>query len=254
MTVFAVMRQPRWIGLALVALLIACLCLLAARWQWHRRASRLAHNALVTAHLNADPVAPDRVVQPGQSLAPSDEYTLVGASGTWDPAHQVLARNHLGRAGYDVLTPFVTASGSALLVDRGWIPLSEQGAGAVPDVPQPTRGTVTVVVRMRQSESSSGTDSAPAGQVYAIDVPSIAQTLPYPVYGGYGELVSQDPSLGASPEIPDPPDLGTGPHLMYAVQWTCFAVIALVGYVLLVRREVTERRGELKPKEAAAAG
>ena len=254
MPVFAVLRQPRWIGLAVVALLIASLCLVAARWQWHRRAGRLAHNALVTSHQAADPVSPDQVLATGEPLAPADEYTMIGASGTWDPAHQVLARNHLGRAGYDVLTPFVTDSGSALLVDRGWIPLSQAGAGAAPDVPVPTAGEVSVVVRMRQTETAGANDRPPPGQVYAIDVPLIASDLPYPVYGGYGELVSQDPALGSTPQLPDSPDLGTGPHLIYAVQWVCFALIALVGYVLLVRREVGERRRKVSDEEPVAAG
>jgi cytochrome oxidase assembly protein ShyY1 len=248
--VFAVLRQPRWVGLALVALLIASLCLVAARWQWHRRAARLAHNALVTSHLHAAPVPPGDVARPGQPLAPAQEYTMVGASGTWDPAHQLLARNHLGRAGYDVLTPFVTDSGAALLVDRGWIPLSQQGAGTAPDVPAPTAGVVSIVARMRQTEPRSS-GSPPIGQVYAIDVPRIAATLPYPVYGGYGELVSQSPSLASSPTLPDPPDLGTGPHLFYAVQWVCFGLIALVGYVLLVRREIADRRAEVNQAQPA---
>ena len=187
-------------------------------------------------------------------LPADDEYAMVTATGTWDPGHQVLARNHLGRAGYDVLTPFLTDAGPALLVDRGWIPLSEQGAGSAPVVPPPTPGPVSIVVRMRQTETARSTDSLPPGQVYAIDVPAIAATLHYPVYGGYGELVSQDPALGTTPVLPDAPDLGTGPHLIYAIQWTCFALIALVGYVVLVRREVLERRSRVDQDEPVAAG
>ncbi len=251
---FAVVRQPRWIGLALVVLLIVGLCLLAARWQWHRREARLVHNALVTTHLNAAPVAPQQLLAVNAPLQPNDEYAMVTATGTWDPGHQVLARNHLGRAGYDVLTPFVTDAGPALLVDRGWIPLSEQGAGSAPLVPAPTSGQVSVVVRMRQTETARSTDSLPPGQVYAIDVPAIAAGLHYPVYGGYGELVSQDPALGTTPVLPDAPDLSTGPHLIYAIQWTCFALIALVGYVVLVRREIVERRERVSRDEPVAAG
>jgi cytochrome oxidase assembly protein ShyY1 len=252
--VFAVIRQPRWIGLALVVLLIVSLCLLAARWQWHRRESRLAHNALVNSHLAAQPVAPQHLLSVDAPLPADDEYAMVTATGSWDPGHQVLARNHLGRAGYDVLTPFVTGSGPALLVDRGWIPLSEQGAGSAPDVPQPTTGDVSIVVRMRQTESPRSTDNLPPGQVYAIDVPAIAGGLPYPVYGGYGELVSQDPSLGSTPVLPDAPDLSTGPHLIYAIQWTCFALIALVGYGVLVRREVLERRARVSAGQPVTTG
>ena len=47
-------------------------------------------------------------------------------------------------------------------------------------------------------------------------------------------------ALGPADVIPvpdDPPDLGEGPHLGYAVQWFSFASIALIGWlVLMVRR------------------
>ena len=39
------------------------------------------------------------------------------------------------------------------------------------------------------------------------------------------------------------PELDDGPHLSYAFQWFAFATIATVGYVILVRREVADRRG-----------
>jgi surfeit locus 1 family protein len=39
------------------------------------------------------------------------------------------------------------------------------------------------------------------------------------------------------PIPPSPPDFSDeGPHLAYAVQWFSFAVIGLVGYVLLLGR------------------
>jgi cytochrome oxidase assembly protein ShyY1 len=250
--VFSVVRQPRWIGLALVAILIAALCLLAARWQWHRREARLAHNAIVTSHLQADPVVPQRVLAVDQPLAATAEYTLVTMAGTWDVQHEVLVRNHLGRAGYDVITPFVPDTGPALLVDRGWIAPSNAGAGTAPTIPQPTSGgsdTVTVVARLRLSEPPRGAAGLPTGQVYAIDAPTIAAGLPYPAYGAYGELVSQDPPPPPGLTLPDAPDLGTGTHLIYAIQWTCFALIALIGYVVLVRREVIERRGRVSAEQ-----
>jgi cytochrome oxidase assembly protein ShyY1 len=246
--VFSVVRQPRWIGLALVAIVIAALCLLAARWQWHRRESRLAHNAIVTSHLHADPVVPPRVLAAGQPLTPTAEYTLVTMAGTWDVQHQVLVRNHLGRAGYDVITPLVPDAGPALLVDRGWIAPSAAGAETAPTIPPPTSGgsdTVTVVARLRLSETPRSAAGLPSGQVYAIDVPTIADGLPYPVFDAYGELVNQNPAPPSGLTLPDAPDLGTGPHLIYAIQWTCFALIALIGYVVLVRREVIERRARV---------
>jgi cytochrome oxidase assembly protein ShyY1 len=38
--------------------------------------------------------------------------------------------------------------------------------------------------------------------------------------------------------VPVPlPDLSEGPHLSYAIQWFCFAAVAVAGAAILVRRE-----------------
>jgi cytochrome oxidase assembly protein ShyY1 len=47
-----------------------------------------------------------------------------------------------------------------------------------------------------------------------------------------------DPSLAPIPL----PELSDGPHLSYAVQWFLFATIAVVGYVVLLRREAARGR------------
>ena len=39
-----------------------------------------------------------------------------------------------------------------------------------------------------------------------------------------------------------PPELTDGPHLDYALQWFAFATIAVVGYAVLLRREVRDER------------
>jgi surfeit locus 1 family protein len=38
------------------------------------------------------------------------------------------------------------------------------------------------------------------------------------------------------PLVPRPPDLTDGPHLGYAIQWFVFALIALIGYPLVMVR------------------
>ena len=53
----------------------------------------------------------------------------------------------------------------------------------------------------------------------------------------YVELTGSDPAeSGGLPEPIAEPSLDEGPHLSYAVQWFLFSAIAVVGWVLAVRR------------------
>jgi surfeit locus 1 family protein len=55
------------------------------------------------------------------------------------------------------------------------------------------------------------------------------------------QLTEQDrPPPAALPVRLPPEELSEGPHLSYAIQWFTFATIAVVGAVILLRRE---RRG-----------
>jgi cytochrome oxidase assembly protein ShyY1 len=101
---------------------------------------------------------------------------------------------------------------------------------------------VTVVARVRLSEPASTTGTPPRGQVTRIDVPGISRDLPYRVYGGYGDLIREQPAPRTAPVLLDPPETSEGPHLAYAVQWFLFACLALGGYVQLARREAADRR------------
>ena len=48
----------------------------------------------------------------------------VTVTGRYDPAHEILARVRTlhDNVGFEVITPLVLADGTAVLVDRGWIP------------------------------------------------------------------------------------------------------------------------------------
>jgi surfeit locus 1 family protein len=78
--------------------------------------------------------------------------------------------------------------------------------------------------------------------VRRVDVGAIARDLPYDVVPWFLQLQTQSPPSGELPLPEPPPELTEGPHLSYAFQWFAFATIAAVGYVILVRREVVERR------------
>lgn len=249
-TVWALIRSPRWIGLLVFAVVLASLCLWAAHWQWGRYQTKRERRVEVHAAAAAPAVPLAQLATPGSAADPAVQYRTARVSGTYDTGGQLLVRNPLGRTGYEVVTPLVLDDGGVLFVDRGWVPLSDQGAAVAPDVPPPPTGPVTATVRLRLPEPEGSDRTAPAGQVYGFDLAQWAADASGPVVPMIGDLVSQDPPAPSGLALPDPPDVGLGPHLFYTVQWIFFAGFAAVGYVLLLRREAT---ADPQDNEAAAA-
>jgi cytochrome oxidase assembly protein ShyY1 len=232
-----------WAGLLIVALLVAAACVALGRWQLHRLGERHERNDLLERNLHSAPVLPGDLLRIGRDLREEDQYARVRATGRYDVTHQLLVRTRPleGQVGYYVLTPLVTQQGPAVLLVRGWVP-DGPTAESLPDVPAPVSGTVTVTARLRPSEEPSTTGTPPEGQVTRIDVSTIARSLPYRVYGGYGEVTAEQPEPRTTPTRLPPPEPSEGPHLAYAVQWFLFAAMALGGYVVLARREEADRR------------
>ena len=67
--------EPRWLVGLLVALLGVCLCLVAARWQWHRHVNRSAANHLTTANLARPPVRTRRITRQSCARAAAELYS-----------------------------------------------------------------------------------------------------------------------------------------------------------------------------------
>jgi len=214
------------------------------RWQLRRLDERRAANAAISAGMDARPGAVESMLQPGAPAPDGAEWRRIHARGRYDASYELLVRNRPldGRAGYYVLTPLVTESGTAMLVNRGWVAAGATAATR-PDVPTAPAGEVEVTGRLRLSERASGHTGLPAGQVDRVSLPAIAAGLPYPIYGGYAELTEQSPApAGDPPRLIPAPDLSEGPHLAYALQWFAFALMAVGAWVLLFRRELAEQR------------
>jgi cytochrome oxidase assembly protein ShyY1 len=239
--------RPRWIALTLLALLAVPLCLAAGQWQWHRYEQRHAANQTQQRNLAAPPVEARLLTGPDRDVAAADRWRTVTATGRYDPANELLVRNRSqdGAPGFYVVTPLITADGSAILVNRGWVGLAATAA-ARPDVPAPPAGETTVTGRIRPSETRRGTGirqtSAPAGQVYLIDTEEIGERLPYRLDRAVLELVSQRPQPRDAPAPVPAPDKATEwMNFAYALQWHLFAGLVPVGWLILAVQEVRRR-------------
>lgn len=239
---------PRWLVLALIMTALVPGCILLGQWQLDRLHRAERHNERIQSSAEATP-AEIATLSPVGTLVPSGQvYRNARIVGRYDAAHTLLIRNRPahGSAGFYVLTPLVTDAGPAALVNRGWVPAP--GAGGSPELPETPSGTVTVTGLLRASEPPRDSTGLPPGQVQHIDVAGLAPTLPYPVYGGYVALRTQDPAPPVVAGIyrPEPVPLPSGRtellHLAYAWQWFVFAGIGPLGFWFLVRREVSDRR------------
>lgn len=241
-------RLTRWVVYVLIAIGFAVACVFLSNWQFERNESRAAQIELVEQNYDADPVPLADLIGADGVLDPSDEWRPVILRGEYLADEQVLVRNrpHGGTSAFEVLVPFRDVDGRILIVDRGWVP---PGDGEAPDaVPTPPEGDATVTVRLRPGEQlpASGR-GAPDGQVPTIHLPSIAAQVGDDVItGGYGRLVSEDPSGSATLGGFDSPTDDPGPHLSYAIQWILFALMGFVFIGYIIRTEIVKHREEVE--------
>jgi surfeit locus 1 family protein len=181
-------------------------------------------------------------------------FRRVTAEGTFDTQHEVMlyGRTQDDQTGNHVLTPLVLEDGTAIAVDRGWVPLTDN-APPLTDAAPPS-GPVRVTGVLFPSEVPPGATAAPPSPVTTfarVDLGALSAQVPYTLAPVYLLLGSQEPPAAGLPKIaplPDPAD--SPPHLSYAIQWFTFATIAVVGFVVLVRREY---RRSVRAGDPAAA-
>jgi cytochrome oxidase assembly protein ShyY1 len=222
----------RWLGLLLAVGIVAFACVELGLWQFRRYAERNAANAQITANLSAPPVPVGDVMRTTAPPAAAEEWRVVTAHGTYDGAHQVavLYRTRNGSPGVDLVVPLRTSSGPALVVDRGWV--ATRGAvEATAKLPPPPPGPVTVTGWLRLNADGGSDQTIPhGGAVRAISSDALKAAVPYPLYDGFLDLTSEQPASRPAPATALPPDLSSGPHFFYGLQWFFFALLALGFY------------------------
>lgn len=224
--------RARQVALVVIAVVVAAVCIRLGFWQLDRLHGRRDVNAMLAARGALSPV--DLATADPQSLP----YAHVTVAGAYDPSHEIVlsGRSYQGMAGNHILTPLVLEDGRAVLVDRGWVPLDVASPPVVGAAAAPT-GRVTVSGLALPPDSISSSPVSPAPSVVTrIDL-GVAG-LPYRLVPVYVLLQTQDPAQASGSPIPGaPPTLDEGPHLSYAIQWFAFATIAIIGCVVLLRRD-----------------
>jgi surfeit locus 1 family protein len=173
------------------------------------------------------------------------------ADGAYDFEREfaLASKTHQGSPGVNIITPLRSTHGdTAVLVNRGWVYSADAmtvdfARWKEVDTTSVT-GYLLEVTRGGRGAAWAGTNPRVARR---LDYDSLAKRFPYPIAPFM--LVAQEDAArtpgATAPRDSTParlpaPLMDEGPHLGYAIQWFCFAVIALLGAAVGVR---ADRRG-----------
>jgi surfeit locus 1 family protein len=218
-----------------ILMLVLCVVFIAlGRWQWRRGHLHAAE------HARFERGAREVLALGSNPLAPVHDYQRVSVTGTYDPAHQFFLDNMSYRDvdGYQVLTPLDRPGGRTVLVNRGWVPFLGSRAN-LPDISMKTATSVTVSGRVGNLPAAglaTGRAPPPAAGPWpkVTSFPTMAQlsaALGRPLAS---RVILLDPQASEG-YVRDwqPPGIPAMQNFAYAFEWWCFAVAAVVIWLVL---------------------
>ncbi|MDP9444805.1 MAG: SURF1 family protein, partial [Actinomycetota bacterium] len=173
----------RWLLFAVAVAVLGVACWRLGVWQFQRLEERRADNSVIARNLEADPVPVTTVLAADRPLGEQEQWRRVWLRGRYAAAEQVLVRYQTrdGRPGATVVTPMVLDSGEVALVDRGWMPVTNDPSAQV-EPPAPPVGEVTVTGWARPDQSGDPAATTPVdGQVRLISSAGFTDTVPGPL-------------------------------------------------------------------------
>ena len=250
--------RPLWILSHLFVLSMVVLMVNLGLWQLHRLDERKVVNAALKA-ASEQPAVPIATLVPlgvnaTQEQVESVKYRSASATGRYLVEQQVLVTNRTQNSapGYWVLTPLDLGDGTALVVNRGWIPYGYTEDGSWDDFAPPSdQVSMTGSIEQPQVRSTGvvgGPQDAAEGTLRTFaraDVARLDQQVDEKLLPLYVNLQTQTPAQPDSPGLPavlPAPDMSDeGPHFSYAMQWFMFSAMTLIVYPLLIRRLARRR-------------
>jgi len=247
---FKMMFSRRWWWTTLIVLAGIGLTIRLGFWQLDRheqRQSRIGHitavQELPVLDLNMDPLPTNLETM---------EYRQVTATGEYDFDHQVALRNQVrprmtgNDPGFTLITPLLLEDGSAVMVERGWIPKEYDTASKWRQFDEPGTVRVAGVIRISMEKGEMG--SALVDPTLApgesrldtwnfVNLPRLQEQVPYPILDIY---IEQAPGV-ISESLPFrqqvPPDLDPGAHIGFALQWFFYAALLIFGYPVWLKKQ-----------------
>ena len=227
------MRLRSILALA-IPLLCASLFVRLGVWQLSRLREKRAFNAILATRLAAPAV--DVTALPGDTS--QGHYRRVAASGTLLYGREVAygGRSHEGSPGVDLLTPMkIDGRDTVVMINRGW---AYSADAAKIDNARWKEKDLSSVSGYAETFSGVERGSIPANErrVHALDRTAVQALVGLPVAPYILTQTSDSAHRDSVPVRLLTPALDEGPHQSYAIQWFCFALVAIVGGVALSRR------------------
>lgn len=240
-------RKPFWLFSHVLVIGIFIAFVNFGFWQLGRHRDQGELNELIESRANP----PAALLSEVLGDDPSDlDYQFVRGSGAYldGEAVQVTNRAQGSVAGFHSVGLFQLDDGRRLLVNRGFVPDDPSSPVQV----APT-GQTEIEGWLRLSIEYAGlgpVDPGEGKQVPRLDIDAIAGRFDDPIEPVWLQLAPADSNgngtgdgagEGARPEVfPDPiplPELTSGSHLGYMIQWWSFAALGVVFYGALLRSQ-----------------
>ena len=252
-------------GSLLVGLIVVG-CLLASFWQLSRLSERKELNAKIKSRMNQKPFE----LKSTEDIASNDEinsfeYRPIRMAGTFEESKQVLVagRSFEGAPGFNVLTPLRLSSGNGTVyVNRGWIsqPLGDsiidsrvEAKNISPYGGYEKERQVVGLLRKNEPKRLIGSSKLNKDTLVSPLISSdsfsdlfegkeLETVANFWVQEEFQEIGSKrlpksSPQREIFPKQISRPELNEKNHLSYAFQWLSFAVVAVITWIVIIRKQ-----------------
>ncbi len=239
------------------------LLLVLGSWQAMRFSEKLALETERDGRLTSEATP----ISSATVIGPEDDFTRRVVIGYLDLERTVLFkfRNYESKPGYWLGTPLIFGDGSALLVNRGWVPMEtgrELARELGPRESVELEGVLRIpdqIISDDETRASMKNDALKGSYTEwsSFDVTGVYNALPYEVPEGPAVLVLDKPESDreypiASAEHITKPYLTSEKHLGYALTWYTLAICLFALWVAAGFGWVSSRpRGGKRADETA---
>lgn len=208
-----------------LAVLSAAVFVRLGVWQLERHEARKRFNADRAARLASAPAPFDSVRRQQEGWL---RQSMVTGTPDYSSEFVVTGRSRNGSPGVHIVTPIrVDGNDTAVLVNRGWVYAPDAATVDLSD----WRESRTLFTGHTDTLPATETPPLLKGRgIRSLTRAGVDTLLAYPFHSLY--LIAHDSAPDAPARLSQPA-LDGGPHLSYAIQWFCFAAIAIGGAVIV---------------------